>query len=60
MNKTQFGPHDINEVGTQAKLSKEIHPQYFVNAVKQGLLRSLGEGKYSLTLSAEDVLAKMK
>ena len=57
--KTEFTPSDINEVVKKAKLSKDIHRQYFTNAVKQGLLRSLNSGRYSLTLSAEEVLASM-
>jgi hypothetical protein len=58
--KTEFSRQEVNGVASEAKLSKDIHGQYFTNAVKQGLLRSLGGGKYSLTLSAEDVLAAMK
>ena len=59
-NKTEFTRADVNAMAKEAKLSKDIHSQYFTNAVKQGLLRSLGPGKYSLTLSAEEVLAAMK
>ena len=59
-NKTEFTRSDINAVAKEAKVSKDIHGQYFTNAVKQGLLRGLGSGKYSLTLSAEDALAVMK
>lgn len=55
----EFTPADINQLAKQAKLSKDIHYQYFTNAVKQGLLRSHGGGKYSLTLSAEEVIASM-
>lgn len=53
---TEFSKKDVNSVAKDAKLSKDIHAQYFTNAVKQGLLRSHGKGKYSLTLSAEDLL----
>jgi len=56
--KTEFSAGDVNQVAKDAKLSKDIHPQYFTNAVKQGLLRKHGR-KYSLTLSAEEVLASM-
>jgi hypothetical protein len=59
-NKTEFTPQELNDIAKEAKLSKDIHPQYFSNAVKQGLLRGLGAGKYSLTLSAEDALSAMK
>jgi len=59
--KSEFTPQELNNVVTnEARLAKEIHGQYFTNAVKQGLLRGLGGGKYSLTLSAEDALAAMK
>ncbi|HHI80491.1 MAG TPA: hypothetical protein ENK02_10975 [Planctomycetes bacterium] len=56
--KAEFTPGDINKLVKDAKLSKDIHPQYFSNGVKQGLLRKHGR-KYSLTLSAEEVLASM-
>jgi hypothetical protein len=55
---SEFTPTDVNKVAKQAKLSKDIHPQYFSNAVKQGLLRKHGR-KYSLTLTAEEALASM-
>jgi len=56
--KTEFGAADINRVAKEARLSKDIHPQYFTNGVKQGYLRKHGKN-YSLTLSAEEVLASM-
>jgi len=59
-SKNEFTPQEVNEIAKEAKLQRNIHPQYFSNAVKQGLLRGLGGGKYSLTLSAEEVLATMK
>ena len=58
--KAEFTRADVNAVATEAKISKDIHSQYFTNAVKQGHLRAIGKGRYSLTLSAEDVLAAMK
>lgn len=57
---SEFTRPDINKVAKEARVPKDIHTQYFTNAVKQGLLRSHGKGRYSLTLSAEDVLAAMK
>lgn len=54
----QFTRSQLNSVAKEAKLSKDIHSQYFTNAVKQGLLR-FSAGKYSLTLSAEEVLSAM-
>ena len=57
--KSEFSRQDINGIAKEARLAKDIHAQYFTNAVKQGLLRNLGHGKYSLTLSAEEVLAAM-
>jgi hypothetical protein len=56
---SEFKRGDINALAKEAKLAKDIHPQYFTNAVKQGLLRSHGKGLYSLTLSAESVLSSM-
>ncbi|MEN6426221.1 MAG: hypothetical protein ABFE13_12710 [Phycisphaerales bacterium] len=55
-----FSRPDINKIAAEAKTAKDIHGQYFTNAVKQGLLRSVGRGRYSLTLSAEEALAAMK
>ena len=59
-NKPEFTRADVKAVAKEAKIAKNIHSQYFTNAVKQGLLRIFGSGKYSLTLSAEDALAAMK
>ncbi len=56
---TEFSRNDINGLAKEARISKDIHGQYFTNAIKQGLLRNLGRSKYSLTLSAEEVLAAM-
>ncbi|MEX2558028.1 MAG: hypothetical protein WEB06_20645 [Actinomycetota bacterium] len=56
--KSEFSPTEVNAIAKQARLSKDIHAQYFSNAVKQGLLRKHGK-KYSLTLTAEEVLASM-
>jgi len=54
---SEFTRSDINKLVKEAKLPRDIHSQYFTNAVKQGLLRSHGAGKYSLTLSAESILS---
>ncbi len=59
MDKPEFSRGDINALVSQAKLSKDIHSQFFTNAVKQGLLRAHNGGKYSLTLSAEEVISSM-
>jgi hypothetical protein len=56
-NLSEFSQKDVNAIVKEARLSKDIHGQYFSNAVKQGLLRSLGSGRYSLTLSAEELIA---
>jgi len=56
--QNEFSRSDVNKLAREAKLSRDIHTQFFTNAVKQGLLRRQG-GKYSLTLSAEEVLASM-
>jgi hypothetical protein len=58
--KSEFSRKDVNIVAKEARISKDIHTQYFFNAVKQGLLRNIGPRKYTLTLSAEEVLAAMK
>jgi hypothetical protein len=55
-NRPEFTRKELNQVANEAKLSKDIHAQFFTNAVKQGLLRKQGD-KYSLTLSAEEFLA---
>jgi len=56
--KSEFSRQDINNIAKEARLS-DIHGQYFSNAVQQGLLRNIGHAKYSLTLSAEEVLSAM-
>jgi hypothetical protein len=56
---TTFSRSEINQLAKEAKLSKDVHSQYFTNAVKQGLIRPHTGNKYSLTLSAEEVLASM-
>lgn len=56
---SEFTREDINGLAKEVKLPKDIHGQYFTNAVKQGLLRVHGRGRYSLTLSAESALASM-
>jgi len=58
-NISEFSRQEINKLAKEAKLPKDIHTQYFTNAVKQGLLRSHGHAKYSLTLSAENVISAM-
>lgn len=58
--KTEFTPSELNKIANTAKISKPIHNQYFTNAVKQGLLRNQGKSRYSLTLSAEEILSAMK
>ena len=58
-NLTEFTMKDINRVVKDARLPRNVHSQFFTNAVKQGLLRKQGQ-KYSLTLSAEETLASMK
>jgi len=55
----EFTRAEINNLAKEAKLSRDVHSQYFTNAVKQGLLRSHPGKKYSLTLSAEEVLSSM-
>ncbi len=54
----EFKPAIINKLASEAKLN-DLHPQYYSTAVKQGLLRTMGKGKYSLTLSGEDAVLSM-
>ena len=56
---SEFTAANINQLAKEVKLQKDIHPQYFSNAVNAGFLRSLGRGKYSLTLSAEEILSSL-
>jgi hypothetical protein len=60
MGKTEFTKKDINNVVKEAKLPKDIHGQFFTNAVKQGLLRPIGKGAYGLTLSAESAFSNIQ
>jgi len=57
-NKSEFTPKDIKTIAQEAKIP-HIQGQYYVNAVKQGLLRSLGRGKYGLSIRGEDAVAAM-
>ena len=57
-NKSEFTPKDIRAIGLEAKIP-HIQGQYYVNAVKQGLLRSLGRGTYGLSIRGEDAVAAM-
>ena len=61
---SEFSRSDLINLAKELKLSKDIHnqdihKQYFTNAVRQGLLRSLSGLKYTLTLSAEEVITSM-
>jgi hypothetical protein len=55
---SDFSKKEINDLADEAKI-KDIHAQYFTLAVKQGLLKVLGNRKYSLTLSGEDAVVAM-
>lgn len=55
---SEFRRSDINKIAGEAKI-RDIHSQYYSMAVKQGLLRTVGTGKYSLTLSGEDAVLSM-
>jgi hypothetical protein len=57
-NKSDFARKDVQALAQEAKIPR-LHTQYFSNAVKQGLLRSLGSGMYGLSLSGEDAVAAM-
>jgi hypothetical protein len=57
-NKSEFTPKDIKTITREAKIP-HIQGQYYINAVKQGLLRSLGRGTYGLSIRGEDAVAAM-
>lgn len=57
-SKGDFTQKDIKAIAREAKLAN-IHSQYYINAVKQGLLRSLGRGTYGLSITGEDAVAAM-
>jgi hypothetical protein len=57
-NQAEYAKKDLNSIAREAKM-KDVHSQYFNLAVKQGLMRSAGKGKYSLTLSGEDSVLAM-
>jgi hypothetical protein len=57
-NKSEFTPKDIKAIGREAKIP-HIQGQYYVNALKQGLLRPLGRGTYGLSIRGEDAVAAM-
>jgi hypothetical protein len=57
-NKSDFTPKDIKAIAREARI-RDIRGQYYVNAVRQGLLRSLGRATYGLSISGEDAVAKM-
>ena len=53
-----FSKQEVRALCSEAKL-KDLHPQYFILAVKQGLLRGTAKGRYALTLTGEDAVSKM-
>jgi hypothetical protein len=57
-NKSDFSRKDIQIIAREAKIP-HLHGQYYLNAVKQGLLRTLGRGTYGLSISGEDAVAAM-
>lgn len=58
-HKTEFTQAEVQQLAKEAKLPKKIHSQNFTYAVRQGVLRAHGKGKYSLTLNAETALKAM-
>lgn len=56
--KEQFTRNDIGKLSAEARVN-DVHGQYFTLAIKQGLLRTVGKGTYSLTISGEDAVAAM-
>lgn len=58
-NQSEFSRNDINQLVKEAKLPRDIHSQYYTNAVKQGLLRVHGK-KYTITLTGEDYISSLQ
>ncbi len=56
--REQFTRNDVSKLSAEARV-KDVHGQYFTLAIKQGLLRTVGKGAYSLTISGEDAVAAM-
>jgi hypothetical protein len=57
-NKPEFTQTDIKAIAREGKIPS-VHSQYYINAVKQGLLRSVKRGTYGLSISGEDAVATM-
>lgn len=57
-SKSEFTSKDINELARETRI-RPIHNQYYANAVKQGLLRSVKRGTYGLSITGEDAVAAM-
>jgi len=57
-SKSEFTRKDVAALTREGKIDS-IHGQYYLNAIKQGLLRSLGRGTYGLSISGEDAVAAM-
>ncbi len=57
-NKSDFTQKDIKAISREAKIDS-IHAQYYLYAVRQGLLRTLGRGTYGISISGEDAVAAM-
>lgn len=53
-----FSQQEVKALCGEAKL-KDLHGQYFVLGVQQGLLRSTTKGRYALTLTGEDAVSKL-
>jgi hypothetical protein len=53
LNQAEFGLRNINQLASRAKI-KELHPQYLVEAVKQGLITpASARGMYRITQTGE-------
>ena len=57
-NKTEFTKKAVKAIARECRLAI-IHSQYYTNAIKQRLLRSLGKGAFGLSISGEDAVAAM-
>jgi hypothetical protein len=57
-NQTTFAPKEIDKIAEEAKI-KHIHNQFYTLSVKQGLINKVGDRRYSISLSGEDVVIAM-
>jgi hypothetical protein len=55
--KQEFARKDINALCSEIRI-KDIHPEYYTLALKQGLLKKMNKG-FAVTLSGDEVVDRM-